>query len=138
MKGQKPETFPHYPKENIDGEKYVNSKVAYLQSGQMDFNFLTYLAANPGLPVHKITNIFRYAYSNLSQVVMVGQGSVPAEIETEEDQDTQINGADEGEAISTKEPSGMDILADQVGGPEREAHEEVQPMEQGPGNTEVA
>lgn len=79
LKEGKPKCFPDYEVGNIDAEEYVDEQVAALQSGLMEFNFLTYLVANFRLPVHEIVNVFRYAYSNLSQVVVLEQRGASTE-----------------------------------------------------------
>lgn len=69
--------------------------------------------------MHEIANVFRYAYTNLSEVVVVEQGNASAEAVTGQGQNAEAVGGNGVEAVAIEKLLDVDanIHIEQVGGP---------------------
>lgn len=61
----------------MDGLTFVDEKIALLQFGIVDFEFLNYLEANPGLLVQELVNVFRHVYPEPEEEEGANVGEVP-------------------------------------------------------------
>lgn len=59
---QKTENFPYYEDGNMDEKTFVNRQIALLQAGIVNFEFLNYLEANPGMTIRELLHIFKQVY----------------------------------------------------------------------------
>lgn len=54
LKDKDPKDFSDFGKGDVDAEAQIKRRIERLRSGQMDFEFLEYFVANPGLSFEEI------------------------------------------------------------------------------------
>lgn len=113
---------------------YIDDKIKMLQAGRIKFQFLEYLAANPGVDRHELENLGYYAYRTLADGAMASSSTVtPAAAEgiDFEDKDAEqpvAMGAEvkEGPGVEEAEKGTADVAEEETGiAPEAEKIEDL-------------